>query len=364
MRMPARGRSPPCASRVPAAADPSKSGGAPRSEMGSRRSCPAVTASISAASATVSDKGPLSRKRSESPASRPRRHPPVARLDPIDTAVRGRLGDGAGGVRAGRPGHQAGGDRSRRAAAGSAGTAARVEGVDRVRSETVLALAEHTERGGVGLAHDDRTGGAQSFHHDAVRLRNVLGVGGEAESGPYPCRLVQVLDRHRDSQQRPVAIAGLQRGVGPGGVFERTLRAHGQKGIERPDCASRCDPGRSGSPPPRRSPLTRMAAAVSVALVMLVPVMGPVSPLQMLEPESLPESRGRRAFPASIALKPVRGKARRAPASGRRAVWRCLRTPSWSSSWHWSKSSVSPSTFSFESLQNLPYQASREHQSQ
>ena len=163
---------------------------------------------------------------------RPRRHPAVARLGAVDAAEGGGLGDGAGGVRTGRPGHQAGGDRGRRAAAGSAGAAARIEGVDRVRSEAVLALPEHPERGRVGLAHDDRARRAKALHHDAVRLRDVLGVGGETESGPNPRGLVQILDRDGDTQERSAGVAGLQHGIGPGGVFHRTFRADGQERIE------------------------------------------------------------------------------------------------------------------------------------
>ena len=159
-------------------------------DVESHGSCPPITSSSSAASATDAANGPIWSSDDANAIEPVARHRAVGRLHADDAAQRRGLADRAAGVGAERERREPGRDRGRRAAARAARHPREVVRVARRAERGVLGGAAHRELVEVGLADRDRARVAQPL---ARRSRRTAGASprGSATStwwGRRACR--------------------------------------------------------------------------------------------------------------------------------------------------------------------------------
>jgi hypothetical protein len=145
-------------------------------------------------------------------------------LQPDQAAGARRDPDRAGAIRPGGRGAQAGRHGGRAAAARAARRAIGVPRVARDAERGPLGGAHDGQLGQVGLAEDDRAGGAQPGDEVVVALDRAA-VGGRAPGRELAGHVLGVLDGDRHAQQRPV-VPGRAPGVRLLGVGQRALGHH------------------------------------------------------------------------------------------------------------------------------------------
>ena len=149
-------------------------------------------------------------------------------------------------------------DRSRRAAAGTSGGAARIPrivGLPEIRMHGAVRVFQQ-----VGLAEDDGAGLLQVAHQPGIGLRQAWAAGARGEGGWNACHVDQVLDRDRHAVQW-TAIANrfelARRAFRPGKAFrfhhrDQAVERRIEFGdpIQQPATTSTVESDRSGRPPP------------------------------------------------------------------------------------------------------------------
>ena len=147
-------------------------------------------------------------------------HAPVGRLHPHDPAHRGRLADRPAGVGADRQGRLVRGHGRRRATGGPARDAVQVPRVGRRPERGVLRGGAHRELVHVGLAQDHGPGVPQALGDVGVERRAVPLQDPGAGRALAALDRHEVLERHRDAEQRVERVHGavtLAPGVGQAG---------------------------------------------------------------------------------------------------------------------------------------------------
>ena len=136
----------------------------------------------------------------------------------------------------------AAGEGGRLAAAGAAGRAVGVPGVERRAPEAALAVPAHAEIRHVGAAGHDRARRAQPLDRRSVALRVRLCEAGDAVRGRGPGDLDVLLDGAGHAVERPERLAARERLVGAAGGSERLLGEHDGDGVEaRVDRLDACE---------------------------------------------------------------------------------------------------------------------------
>ena len=160
------------------------------------------------------------------------RHPSGGGLDPADAAeVRGQS-DAAAGVAAEVERRAACRDDGCCAAAGATGGAFGIERVAGLSVDEVVGFAGEGELRRVGLAHQDRSGGAQAGCDGGVGLGDEVLAAERASGGDHALGVVRVLEGDRRAVQRSELVAAGDGGVGLGGFFAGAIGAELDDGVE------------------------------------------------------------------------------------------------------------------------------------
>ena len=157
----------------------------------------------------------------------------VGRLEPDHAAERGRLADGAAGVRAEREMGHVGGDGGGRAAAGTARDPGRVPRISRGAEGRILRRGTHGEFVEVRFPDQDRAVAPETFDHvGVVGRREVLedfgGAGGRKIGGADV-----VLHGDGHAGEAAEAFAAGERRVNLGGPRQRRRAAQREIGVQR-----------------------------------------------------------------------------------------------------------------------------------
>ena len=192
-------------------------GGAQAGSPGRR---PASTSSIAAASRTVRAIGPAVRQTDRVPVHRVAADPPTGGLQPEQPAARRRDPDRATAVRALGHRNQPRGHRGRRPARGAARHPGPVPRRHRRRIALGLGVAGRAELRGRRLAEADHARGLDRERDRVADVGHVVREHRRAELRGHARRQVEVLDRGRHAEQRPVVRPGAQ----AAGPLQRELR--------------------------------------------------------------------------------------------------------------------------------------------
>ena len=136
------------------------------------------------------------------------------RLEPEQSAARGRDADRSATVRGVGGGHDPGGDRSCRAAAGAAGHVVEIPRIARGAMQPGLGGDGEAELGRIGLAEDVETAALVARHQLGVVIGTIVGEEAAAVAGDGTGeQRVQILEEERHPVERALRQAGAQRGA-------------------------------------------------------------------------------------------------------------------------------------------------------